>query len=104
MTFYDFLMDDKIVNAMIGIMIAQEAKSLVDSFVNDLVIPFFAIDINGDGEKDIDFKDRVITFRGVEIKIGSFIENVIKGIVILYLVYEISKISANLKQQQIIKK
>lgn len=94
--FIDFLKKNNIIETITSTILSFKTTEVVDSIVNDLIMPFINRDGDGDGEADIDvLKNKKFTLYGVKINIGSFILTIIKFTIIVYLVFLFQKIFKN---------
>lgn len=84
--FKDFLNEYKIIGLAIAFIIGSAASSLVQSLVNDVLMPFISILVpNGE------WKDAILKIGPVSIKWGSFLSSVINFLVIALVVFIIAK-------------
>ena len=61
---------------------------------NDLILPILNRDSDGDGEADLkNLEEYVIFTNGIKFKLGKFILVIIKFIIILFIVYQFSKLA-----------
>ena len=75
--FKEFAMRGNIVDLAVGVIIGGAFQKIVNSLVNDLIIPVMSIFIG-----KIDYSSLQLTINNVSIKYGSFITNVINFIII----------------------
>ncbi|MBO5479278.1 MAG: large conductance mechanosensitive channel protein MscL [Clostridia bacterium] len=80
--FKEFATKGNVVDLAIGVIIGGGFQKIVNSLVNDIIMPFVSI-FTG----KIDFNDMVLTFGNTSIKYGSFITNVINFLIIAFSVF-----------------
>ena len=80
--FKEFATKGNIVDMAIGVIIGGAFQKIVNSLVNDIVMPFVSI-FTG----KIDFNNLTINFGNTSIKYGSFITNVINFLIIAFAVF-----------------
>lgn len=80
--FKEFATKGNVVDLAIGVIIGGGFQKIVNSLVNDIIMPFISI-FTG----KIDFNDMMITIGDTSIKYGSFITNVINFLIIAFSVF-----------------
>lgn len=80
--FKEFATKGNVIDLAIGVIIGGGFQKIVNSLVNDLIMPFISI-FTG----KIDFNDMMFTIGGTSIKYGSFITNVINFLIIAFTVF-----------------
>lgn len=80
--FKEFATKGNVMDLAIGVIIGGGFQSIVNSLVNDLIMPFISI-FTG----KIDFNNMMITVGDTSIKYGSFITNVINFLIIAFSVF-----------------
>lgn len=80
--FKEFATKGNVIDLAIGVIIGGGFQKIVNSLVNDIVMPFISI-FTG----KIDFNDMMFTVGGASIKYGSFITNVINFLIIAFSVF-----------------
>ena len=75
--FKEFAMRGNIVDLAVGVIIGGAFQKIVNSLVNDLIIPVMSIFIG-----KIDYSSLEFTINNVSIKYASFITNVVNLIII----------------------
>ena len=89
--FKEFLEKNKAFATAASIVIATQISIMASSFTDNIIIPIFDRDLNNDGIKDLkSFEELTIKIIGIEFKLGKFIIDIIKFLIILYLVFIIS--------------
>ena len=98
--FKEFAMRGNIVDLAVGVIIGGAFQKIVNSLVNDLIIPVMSIFIG-----KIDYSSLEFTISNVSIKYGSFITNVINFIIIAFALFlfvrYINKLNKNLENVKI---
>ncbi len=98
--FKEFAMRGNIVDLAVGVIIGGAFQKIVNSLVNDLIIPVMSIFIG-----KIDYSSLEFTINNVSIKYGSFITNVINFIIIAFALFlfvrYINKLNKNLENVKI---
>ena len=80
--FKEFATKGNVLDLAIGVIIGGGFQSIVNSLVNDLIMPFISI-FTG----KIDFNDLYLTIGNAEIRYGSFITNVVNFLIIAFSVF-----------------
>lgn len=98
--FKEFAIRGNIVDLAVGVIIGGAFQKIVNSLVNDLIIPVMSIFIG-----KIDYSSLQFTINNVSIKYGSFITNVINFIIIAFALFlfvrYINKLNKNLENVKI---
>ncbi len=91
--FKEFAVKGNVLDMAVGIIIGAEFSKIVNSLVNDVVMPPIGVLIGG-----VDFKNLVIPLQyaddntvAVSIKIGSFINSIITFVIVAFAVFMIVK-------------
>ena len=84
--FKDFIKRGNVVDLAVGVVIGSAFTKIVNSIVNDLIMPFVGIILGG-----LDFSNLVITIGDASILVGSFINNVISFFIIAICVFILVK-------------
>ena len=80
--FKKFIAKGNVIDLAIGVIIGGGFQKIVNSLVNDIIMPFVSI-FTG----KIDFNDMMFTVGDTSIKYGSFITNVINFLIIAFSVF-----------------
>lgn len=80
--FKEFATKGNVIDLAIGVIIGGGFQKIVNSLVNDIIMPFVSI-FTG----KIDYNDMMITIGNSSIKYGSFITNVINFLIIAFSVF-----------------
>lgn len=80
--FKEFATKGNVVDLAIGVIIGGGFQKIVNSLVNDIIMPFASIFVG-----KIDFNDMMISFGDTSIKYGSFLTNVINFLIIAFSVF-----------------
>lgn len=90
--FYTFLKENQIVDTAIATIFSKLITDLSYSFIDNILLPIINIDVNNDGKADInDFKNKIININGINFKLGPFIIELIKFIIIMFILFILSK-------------
>jgi large conductance mechanosensitive channel len=91
--FKKLVLRGNVIDLAVGIIIGAAFKSIVESFVNDILMPPIGFILSG-----VDFSDIVIVLReatekteAVTINIGAFIVNLIEFIIVAFALYLLVK-------------
>jgi large-conductance mechanosensitive channel len=91
--FINFLKDNQIIATIIATIISTYITNLSMSFTNDILLPIINRDADGDGKKDIDkYENYIIQIYNIDFRIGSFIIEIFKFIIMTYLMFVLSKL------------
>lgn len=80
--FKKFIAKGNVIDLAIGVIIGSGFQKIVNSLVNDIIMPFVSI-FTG----KIDFNDMIFTIGNTSIKYGSFITNVINFLIMAFSVF-----------------
>lgn len=80
--FKEFATKGNVIDLAIGVIIGGGFQSIVNSLVNDVIMPAISI-VTG----KIDFNDMMFTIGSTSIKYGSFITNVINFLIMAFCVF-----------------
>lgn len=100
--FKEFAMRGNVMDMAVGIIIGGAFGQIVNSFVNDVIMPPIGMLIGG-----VDFSDLVITLRQatlehpdpVVMKIGVFINTVINFLIIAFAIFMMIKLLNSMKRK-----
>lgn len=95
--FMDFLNEYKVIGLAIAFIIGAALTALVQSLVNDIVMPVITPFIPGGG-----WREATLALGPIVLKWGSFLGAVVNFVVIAFVVFMLSKIV--LKEQKVSKK
>lgn len=101
--FKEFAVRGNMVDMAVGIIIGAAFGQIVNSLVNDVIMPPIGVLLGG-----VDFTDLAITLKpaagdqpAVLLKFGSFIQNVINFLIIAFSVFLFVKMINSLKREQV---
>lgn len=80
--FKEFATKGNVIDLAIGVIIGGGFQKIVNSLVNDIIMPFVSI-FTG----KIDFNNMMLNIGGTSIKYGSFITNIINFLIIAFSVF-----------------
>ncbi|MEM4166536.1 MAG: large conductance mechanosensitive channel protein MscL [Candidatus Bilamarchaeaceae archaeon] len=95
--FKEFLKEYKIVGLAVAFIISSAATTLVQSLVNDVIMPVISV-ILPEG----DWQTAVLSIGSINIKWGMFLSALINFLIIAFVVFMVVKIM--LKEEKVIKK
>lgn len=91
--FFVFLKNNNIYSIALATVISRYIYILSMGFIDHLIMPIINRDGNKDGIKDIkQLQDYILTIFGIHFELGAFIVLVIKFILIICIMYLLSKI------------
>lgn len=97
-SFLSFLSEYNIIGITIATLLVERINKLLNEFISDILVPFFVTDINNDGVEDINEVDDIsFTLNGKKIPIGKFVLSVVKFMLMIFLVFFISKMIKRFK-------
>lgn len=89
--FKKFLEDNKAFATASSIVIATQITVIASSFIDNIIVPFFNRDIDKDGNPDIqEFENIILNIYGIKFKPGKLIIDIIKFLLIIYIVFVLS--------------
>ena len=80
--FKEFAMKGNIMDLAIGVVIGGAFQKIVNSLVNDIIMPGISI-ITG----KVDFSDMVLTVGSASIKYGNFITSIVDFLIIAFSIF-----------------
>jgi large conductance mechanosensitive channel len=80
--FKEFAMKGSIMDLAIGVVIGGAFQKIVNSLVNDIIMPAISI-LTG----KVDFSDMVLTVGNVSIKYGNFITSIVDFLIIAFSIF-----------------
>ena len=88
--FKQFIIKYSFISSILMWTLSDRAQNLIRLGIDAFVDPIFAIDLNNDGEPDIDRIKRLqLSFCGIHIKYGEFLVELVKSIIVCYGMYKI---------------
>tara|TARA_B100001989_G_scaffold150095_1_gene106927 strand:- start:197 stop:592 length:396 start_codon:yes stop_codon:yes gene_type:complete len=88
--FKQFIVKYSFISSILMWTLSDRAQNLIRLGIDAFVDPIFAIDLNNDGEPDIDRIKRLqLSFCGIHIKYGEFLVELVKSIIVCYGMYNI---------------
>lgn len=89
--FLKFLDNNNIFSVTIASILSDRLNEFTSVFVTNLILPLFSMDLNNDGESDIQtLNEKTIKYKGAEFKIGEVITSILRLIIITLMLYAIS--------------
>ena len=84
--FKEFALKGNIVDMAIGVVIGGAFQKIVNSLVNDIIMPAISV-LTG----KVDFSDMVLTIGNASIKYGNFITTVVDFLIIAFSIFIVMK-------------
>ena len=91
--FKEFAMRGNVLDLAVGVIIGGAFGKIVSSLVIDILMPLVGVAMGG-----VNFSERVIAVRGVEIKSGLFVQTVIDFLVVVFVIFMIVKAANSTKK------
>lgn len=96
--FIKFLNSNNILSLAVSAVLSSHISKIGKAFVEDFILPVFNKDGDSDGEKDIKpLQDKIVSYRGIQFKVGDFFITVLEFIIISYIVFLISVYGKNIQ-------
>ena len=80
--FRKFIARGNVMDMAVGVIIGAAFKSIVDSLVNDILMPFVGIFIGQDT-----FASLVFTVGGAQIAFGNFIQSIVNFLIMAFVIF-----------------
>lgn len=80
--FKEFAMKGNVIDLAVGVVIGAAFQKIIDSLVNDIIMPLIAALLG-----KVDFSDLAFIINGTPIKYGSFITEVINFLIIAFSIF-----------------
>ncbi len=93
--FKEFAMRGNVMDLAVGVIIGGAFGKIVDSLVNDLLMPIVGIFLGG-----IDFSGLSFTVGGAQIKYGNFIQAIVNFIIIAFVIFLMVRAMNRLKREE----
>ena len=84
--FKEFALKGNIMDMAIGVVIGGAFQKIVNSLVNDIIMPAISV-LTG----KVDFTDMVLTFGNASIKYGNFITTIVDFLIIAFSIFLVVK-------------
>jgi len=95
--FRKYIIEKGVVDTAIGFTMGKNIGYITESLFNNLILPFFNKDSDGDGINDFKkFEDYTKKIYGIEFKIGKFIIDSAKFIIMIYCLFIVSRITRDI--------
>lgn len=90
--FIDFIEDNNIFITIIATLLSSNINKMANSLVQNIVMPILDFDLNNDGKPDKKkLENIVISFKGINIRIGRFLVSLFEFCFMVYVLYIITK-------------
>jgi large conductance mechanosensitive channel len=93
--FREFAMRGNVMDLAVGVIIGGAFGKIVDSLVNDVIMPIVGILLGG-----IDFSTLSFTVGGAQIKYGNFIQAIVNFIIIAFVIFLMVRAMNRLKREE----
>jgi large-conductance mechanosensitive channel len=95
--FRRYIIENGVVDTAIGYSMGKHIGNITESLFNNLVLPFFNKDSDGDGVSDFkSFEDYKKNIFGIEFKIGKFILDLVKFLLMIYCMFIIARLTRDI--------
>jgi large conductance mechanosensitive channel len=93
--FKEFAMKGSVVDLAVGVVIGAAFGKIVDSLVNDIIMPIVGILIGG-----YDFSKLSVKVGEAEIKYGNFIQTTLNFVIIAFILFMVIKAINKMKRKE----
>ncbi len=93
--FKAFAMKGNVIDLAVAVVIGTAFGRITTSLVNNIVMPLFGAFMGG-----IDFSDKAVTIREVDVTYGVFIQSVIEFVIIAFAIFLVIKAMSKLERKQ----
>jgi large conductance mechanosensitive channel len=93
--FKEFAMKGSVVDLAVGVVIGAAFGKIVDSLVNDIIMPIVGILIGG-----YDFSKLSVKVGEAEIKYGNFIQTTLNFVIIAFVLFMVIKAINKMKRKE----
>tara|TARA_B100000427_G_C15011992_1_gene378674 strand:+ start:32 stop:394 length:363 start_codon:yes stop_codon:yes gene_type:complete len=95
--FRQYVIENGVVDTAIGYTMGKHIGIVTESLFNNIVLPFFNKDSDGDGVGDFKtFEDYKKKFFGIEFKIGKFILDLFKFLLMIYCLFIVARLTRDI--------
>src|SRR5215204_5865934 len=85
--FRDFAIRGNVIDLAVGVIIGGAFGKIVASLVNDILFPLIGLVLGG-----VNFAEKTIAIRDIEVKYGAFIQSVIDFVIVAFVIFMIIRI------------
>ena len=85
--FRDFAIRGNVIDLAVGVIIGGAFGKIVASLVNDILFPLIGLVLGG-----VNFAEKTIAIRDIEVKYGAFIQSVIDFVIVAFVIFIIIRI------------
>lgn len=93
--FKEFIAEGNVLDTAVGIVIGAAFKSIIDSFVADIITPILSIFLDG-----VDFSEWTLEVGPITFGIGNFINNVVSFLIIALVMFALVKAANRLRRKE----
>jgi len=95
--FRRYIIEKGVIDTAIGFIMGKHIGNIAESLFNNLILPILNRDSDNDGEADIKkFEDYKKKINGIEFKIGKFILDIIKFLIMIYCLFIIARFTRDM--------
>ena len=95
--FRKYIIEKGVVDTAIGYTMGKHIGNMTDSLFNNIILPFFNKDSDGDGVNDFKkFEDYSKKIYGIDFKIGKFILDLVKFLIMIYCLFIIARFTRDI--------
>lgn len=100
--FQKFIMKGNVLDLAVAVIIGGAFKTVVNSFVNDILMPPIGIALGGVDFKDLKYvlKSATETIESVTINYGMFIQSIIDFLIIAASIFVMVKVYENMQKKE----
>ena len=95
--FRRYIIENGVVDTAIGYSMGKHIGNITESLFNNIVLPFFNKDSDGDGVEDFkSFEEYKKKIFGIEFKIGKFILDLVKFLLMIYCLFVTARLTRDI--------
>lgn len=99
--FINFLTDKDILSTAVAAVISYGLKDVTESFIGNIIMPIINKDSDKDGERDFKkIEEKDINIYNIRFKIGKLTIDVLKFVILLYLLFIIQNIITSVNKKK----
>ncbi len=93
--FKAFAMKGNVIDLAVAVVIGTAFGKITTSLVNNIIMPFFGVVMGG-----IDFSNKSVVIRGVDITYGVFVQSIIEFLIIAFAIFVLIKLLSHLQRKE----
>lgn len=95
--FRKYIIEKGVIDTAIGFTMGKHIGNITESLFDNLVLPFFNKDSDGDGVGDFKtFEEYKKKIYGIEFKIGKFILDLVKFLLMIYCLFIVARFTRDI--------